>query len=659
MNARNPDLLKPAVESLQNGDLVKAISICEEALATDPSNFQFELVLGVALRQLGHWQRAETLLEKVINKQADIPTAHHELGLALSAQFKLGAALRQLDRAVSLQPNLSSAWREIHAIRRARGEFEHAARAYRRVAAISAGPNTQLAQAIELFDRGNPKEAQSLCVQHLNANPTDSEGMRILAEILLVLKSPNEALSLLNQSLQISPDSHIARGDLALALARGGMHSESLSEIEKLCSMEPNNAGHHVLLASVLFSAGQYERSKALFEIVLDKIPEDEKLLTSYGHALRFAGEGDAAAKAYERAIKSDPTLGEAYFSLANLKTYKFDSDALVGMRDARGKLTAPSMDNIHLAFAMGKAYEDADKFDDAFNALKNGNDMKGQSVGHTPEALTRAVDEVIENGLPAMSGIEGHTSSDPIFILGLPRSGSTLIEQILASHSEVEATAELPYLIAIARELASRSGTSTPLGYIQALGDLTQEQSKELGEKYLALAAKHRSAGTKFIDKQPANWQYIPLIRRMLPNATIIDVRRAPLAVCLANYRQLFVGATNAFSYSLENLGHYYADYSNLMRYLHDRFPDEILTVSYESVVADLVTSVSQLLDFCGLEFQEACINFHQTSRHIRTPSSEQVRLPIYTSGLDFWRAYEKHLDPLRKTLMQRGIEI
>ena len=659
MSAHKPDLLQLAIESLQNGDLVKATSICEQELAAGPSNFQFELVLGVALRRLGHLQRSEMLLEKVIDKQADIPTAHHELGLALSAQFKLGAALRQLERAVSLQPNLSSAWREIHAIRRARGEFEHAARAYRRVAAISAGPNTQLAKAIELFDRGKPKEAQSVCVEHLKANPTDPEGMRILAEILFILKSPHEALSLLNQSLQISPDFHIARGDLALALARGGMHSESLSEVEKLCSMEPNNAGHHVLLASVLFSAGQYERSKAQFEIVLDKIPEDAKLLTSYGHALRFAGEGADAARAYERAIASDPTLGEAYFSLANLKTYKFDSAALAGMRDARGKLTAPSMDNIHLAFAMGKAYEDADKFDDAFKALKNGNDMKGQSVGYTPEALTKAVDEVIVNDLPAMSGIEGHASSDPIFILGLPRTGSTLIEQILASHSEVEATAELPYLIAIATELASRSGTNNPLGYIQTLGDLTREQSRELGERYLALATKHRSAGIKFIDKQPANWQYIPLIRRILPNAKIIDVRRAPLAVCLANYRQLFVGASNAFSYSLDHLGHYYADYFNLMRYLNECFPDKILTVSYESVVADLATSVRHLLDFCGLEFQEACVNFHQTSRHIRTPSSEQVRLPIYASGLDFWRAYEKHLDPLRETLAQRGIEI
>lgn len=656
---KNDQVVEAAVKALTENKPELAVSLCEDLNTLPSKDDRITLLLGVALRRLNKLDQSEPLLREVIEAKPHIPAAHYELGLALIHQNRFLEAQHSLEQALHLQPDLASAWRALSNVYSTRGEFAKAARARRHTLLCELHANSALAEAIRLFEGGLLRQSEEKCREHLQSQPADPEARRFLAEIGLTLNSVKHSIKLLRQCLTQHESFEAARVDLVLALAKAGQFSEALSEVDLLKDNSPQALSHDVLAASVLFSAGRFEESTEIFSQILRKIPHDPNLLTSYGHALRFGGKGPQAIAAYTMITKSDSDSAEAYFSLANLKTYKFSHQELENIRALSQDPKLSGIDQIRTAFALGKALEDFGHYDDAFAAYSKGNDLKLRSLAYDPSSMRDEIRRITDHTLPPFKTQTGNHSSDPIFVVGLPRAGSTLVEQILASHSQVEATAELPYIGVIAGDLMKELDRQRSGSHLEMLNRLSAAKRTDLGQKYLDLCAKHRVTTTKFIDKQPNNWRHIGLIKAILPNATIIDVRRHPLAVCLANFRQLFAGNAQPFSYRLTHLGHYYADYLKLMTYWGTTFHDGYSVIEYESVVEDFEAQVSKILGYCGLQFEDSCLNYHQTSRHIRTPSSEQVRLPIYHDSLHFWKHYDLHLSGLRATLKDRGLTL
>ena len=392
------------------------------------------------------------------------------------------------------------------------------------------------------------------------------------------------------------------------------------------------------------------------FETALEQAPDNERILTSYGHSLRYGVKGEQAIAAYLRAVEAEPSAGEAYWSLANLKTFRFDDAQLASMQSQFAGLAQPSDDKIHLAFAVGKALEDRHEYDQSFAAYAEGNAIKRQISGYDADKTSARVDQLIARCGTSLWDGDGHPSDEAIFIIGLPRAGSTLLEQILASHSQVEATAELPFIGRMIGEMvAGRDRGDEPL-YPRILNELTVEERVARGQEYLDLAAGYRTGKARFIDKLPNNWEHVALIKAILPNATIIDARRHPMAACFANFKQLFARGQE-FTYSLEDIGRYYADYLRLMDHWHSVFPGGLLTVQYEEVVEDLDMQVRQLLSHAKLDFEEACLRYYEKDRAVRTASSEQVRQPIYRDALNLWQRYQSYLAPLASLLDERGV--
>jgi hypothetical protein len=363
----------------------------------------------------------------------------------------------------------------------------------------------------------------------------------------------------------------------------------------------------------------------------------------SSGHALRTVGRPDDAVSAYRKAIQLQPTFGEAWWSLANLKTFNFDTADIAEMRrQLDGELTAPE-DYWHFSFALAKALEDHQEFEESFHHYANGNKARRQSVHWDADehhADSKKIAAFFQPELFKSKYCSGNPSSAPIFIVGLPRAGSTLLEQILSSHSQVEGTMELPDVMSIARRLGGTNMRGAESIYPEVLAGLQAHDLEALGTEYLERSAIHRSGAPYFIDKMPNNFVHVGLIHLMLPNSKIIDARRHPMACCFAGFKQLFANG-QAFTYSLEEVGQYYRDYVELMSHWDAVLPERVLRVDYESIVEDTAAEVRRVLGYCGLEFEPACLKFHRTERAIRTPSSEQVRQPIYKTGVDQWRNF------------------
>jgi hypothetical protein len=372
------------------------------------------------------------------------------------------------------------------------------------------------------------------------------------------------------------------------------------------------------------------------------------------GHALKTVGRLPEAIAAYRGAASARPDFGDAYWSLANLKTYRFGEDEIARMRAAEAEPATALADRYHLCFALGKALEDHGETADSWACYERGNALKHSESGYRPEIVetnTRKQIQVCTRLFFEARAGWGDPRPDPIFILGLPRSGSTLLEQILASHSEVEGTQELPDIHRIAHELDGRDADPDDPRYPLAMADLTADDARRLGENYLQETQVYRSGRPFFIDKMPNNFRHIGLIHLILPKAKIIDARREPMACCFSNLKQLFAQGQE-FTYSVEDIARYYRTYLDLMQHWDAVLPGRVLRVHHEDVIDDLESSVRRILDHCGLQFQPACIDFHKTRRSVRTPSSEQVRQPIFRDGLDQWKKYEPWLEPLRSAL-------
>ena len=650
------DLYEQIKVALQNGDSGTACQLAKDARDMAPGDSRFVLMHGVALRRNGQHKEAEPLLRQILVEAESLVLAHHELGLALKGQGRLSEAIMSLETAVRLQPGLKTAWRDLYELRASQGDDVAAADAYRRSLGSQQGLDPLLTKVLDLMQAGRLGAAEGICREYLKRRPHDVDAIRLLAEIGITLGMLDEAIVLLERCLALAPNFTIAQANYATALARRQRFDEALDRTGRLQIEQPDNLSHKVQHASILAMAGRFEQAHEKFEEVLTFIPDNARILTSYGHSLRYGGRGEDAAAAYQRAIAAEPDAGEAYWSLANLKTFKFADAQLDGMRQRYAAMEKLSADRYHLAFALGKALEDKGDFAESFAAYADGNTIKNTFSSYTTERTSGEVDSMIEHCADGFLEPGGHTSNEPIFILGLPRAGSTLLEQILASHSAVEATAELPLISQIAGELGGGRRRSEQNLYPQCLTSMSQDQRESLGQRYLDGASTYRTDKPFFIDKMPNNWVHIGLIKTILPNATIIDARRHPMAACFANFKQLFARGQE-FTYGLEEIGHYYADYMRLMDHWHSVFPHGLMTVQYETVVEDLETQVRVLLDHCNLPFEEQCLRYYEKDRAVRTASSEQVRQPIYRDALSVWQRYEAHLDPLKAVLDERGI--
>lgn len=499
--------------------------------------------------------------------------------------------------------------------------------------------------ALALHDNRLP-EAERGLKTYLKRDPFDARAIRMLAELAGRIGRNRDAETLLRRALELAPGFTAARANLAIVLYRLNRPTDALAELDTLLAVEPDHPGHANLKAAALGRLGDFGEAIALYEGVLGAAPGQPKVWMSYGHMLKTVGRQADGVAAYRRAIALRPDLGEAWWSLANLKTVRFDDADIAAMERALQGAGLSDDDRLHLDFALGKAWEDRGDAAQSFAHYASGNALRRTQIVYDAGETEAFVDRSIALFTPDFFGERegwGCPATDPIFILGMPRAGSTLIEQILASHSAVEGTTELPDLPLIARRIPN---------YPDGLETLTADQAHALGEDYLKRAAVQRRTDRPFfIDKLPNNWAHVGLIRLILPNARIIDARRHPLACCFSNFKQHFARG-QAFSYALDDMGRYYRDYVRLMAHFDAVLPGSVDRVIHEALVDAPEAGIRALLAACGLPFEPGCLRFHETQRAVRTASSEQVRRPIFRGGDDAWRPFAEHLRPLEAAL-------
>jgi tetratricopeptide (TPR) repeat protein len=507
----------------------------------------------------------------------------------------------------------------------------------------------RLVEAAIALNRNVLHEAEPLLKRHLKEDPFDVYAIRMLAELAGRIGRLQDAENLLRRALEIAPGFTAARSNLALLLHRANRPEEALEELDKVRLEEPDDPQHSTLRAAVAGRIGAFDEALALYETILARNDRHAQIWLSYGHTLKTVGRLEEGIAAYRKAIAIRPCFGEAWWSIANLKTAKLGPEDRAAMLAALDDPEATKDDRFHIHFALGKALDDGGEGAAAFDHYAQGNQLRRAELPYEAAETASAVDRQIarfDAAFFAEREGRGCTAPDPVFILGLPRAGSTLIEQILSCHSQVEGTMELPDIPAMVNRLSRREH------WIESLAKLDAAGLAELGESYLATTRIQRREGKPlFIDKLPNNWLYVGLIHLILPNARIVDARRHPLDCGYSNFRQHFARG-QAFSYDLGDIGRYYADYVRLMAHFDRVLPGRVVRVIHEDLLDDPEGGIRRLLDGLGLPFEEACLNFASSNRAVRTPSSEQVRRPVNRSGEGQWRAVEDRLGPLVEAL-------
>ena len=625
-----------------------------EILKVAPDHPEARLLLAAALRRQGSTSAARDILQDLAKAHPDVAQVHLELGLASAALGQGASAISALTRATGLNPNHANAWRALGDALSLAGESERADAAYSRHIRASVN-DPALVEAAGALCENRLAEAERLLRPFLKQHPTDVAAIRMLAETGVRLGRLDDAENLLARCLDLAPSFAAARHNYASVLYRQNKPVQAIAEADRLLAADPANPGVRNLKAAALGRTGEYHQAIELYELVLAGYPDQPKTWMSLGHALKTVGRQADAVAAYRRSLALTPSLGEAWWSLANLKTVAFSAEDREAMEAQARRADLTDEDRFHLHFALGKALEDAGDYAASFEHYAAGNALR--RLGITYDADDTASHVVRSKALFTKSFVaeragSGDAAPDPIFIVGLPRAGSTLIEQILSSHSQVEGTQELPDIITLARRLGGRSKSAAESAYPDALADLSADALRALGEEYLERAQVHRKLGRPFfIDKMPNNFAHLGLIHLILPNAKVIDARRHPLGCCFSGFKQHFARG-QTFTYDLTDLGRYYADYVELMAHFDAVLPGRVHRVIYEEMVADPEREVRRLLDHCGLPFEDACLKFYENDRAVRTASSEQVRQPIFTDATDHWRNYEPWLAPLMASL-------
>jgi predicted Zn-dependent protease len=631
----------------------QALQQATTELARDPSDPLRHLVRAEATRRIGDVSGALRWVRDSRERLPGYPPLGLEEARALRTLGDLTGACRVIEGVLTEHPEFIPGWRALSDLRAELGDNDGARRAAERLQ--SAHPTaSELVQATDLLQRGKLGEAEHVLRRYVHDHPTDVSGIRLLADLGNRLGVADDARKLLERCLELAPDYHMARHDYANALIKLQSYDQAELEIARLKAAEPENQAHRVLDALLHVRTDRYTEAISVYESILRVFPRQAKLWLSLGHALKTVGHQEKAIEAYRQAACAQPELGEAYWSLANLKTFRFSDDDIAAMKHQISTGTLSHADRYHMSFALGKALEDRKAYADAFKAYEQGNLWRRKGIRYDADRNRQELDvqeAFFTQRFFAERAAWGHPSTEPIFIVGLPRSGSTLLEQILASHSQVEGTFELPDILSMVKRLSGRKRPSDPSDYPAILARLNRAEICALGEEYLDRTRIHRTGQPHFIDKMPNNFAHAGFIHLILPNARIIDARRHPLACCFSNYKQLFARGQN-FTYDLDEIAQYYLDYAGMMRAWDLAMPGHVTRVIYEDMIADPDTQVRRLLEACDLAFEPACLAFHETERAVRTASSEQVRQPIYTSSLEQWRHFDPHLHPVKHRL-------
>ncbi|MBM27769.1 MAG: hypothetical protein CME58_05270 [Halieaceae bacterium] len=648
--SQTAEALTAAQQLIQRGDVQAALSAIEALPRDVQQSLMGAYMKGVCLRNLRDFAAAEQVLLGLVEQHPSYGRAFQELGHLYRDANMPVEALNAYATACHLNPGLKASWAgQQHLI--GKDSPERLSQINQRLQWLESLP-PNLAASWDLLHEGKLHKAEQLCRQFMQQNPQHIDGMRILAEIAVRNGVLEDAEFLLESAVAFDASHRQARIDYVQVLSKRQRFQKAVDEAKALMEQAPDSPQLQSLYAIQCMQLGDYETALTLFDKILERVPHDPVTNVSKGHALKTGGRSDDAVAAYRAALDSQPFYCDAWYSLANLKVYRFDDAELAAMEALENNPHLGGQDRVYLQFALGKAYEDRKDFAQSFTHYAKGNAIKKAQLQYRAEGTTKECDEQIAACTPEIFAREtGCPAPDPIFILGLPRAGSTLLEQILSSHSMVDGTLELPNVLSISgklRRLGQRQGNQK---YPFNLAELSAEQLTTLGEEYIRDTEIHRQGAPFFIDKMPNNFRHIGLIKLMLPNAKIIDARRDPMSCCFSGFKQLFAEG-QMFSYDLEDIGQYYLDYVRLMDHWDAVLPGFVLKVQHEDVVADLETQVRRMLDFCNLPFEESCLEFHKTERNVRTPSSEQVRQPIFSTALEQWKHYEPWLGPLKTTL-------
>jgi tetratricopeptide (TPR) repeat protein len=645
---------------LERNQFAAALSAAEALAVQVPENRDVLYMIAVSQRYLQRIPDALATLERLQHHHPTFSRLFQERGHCHVAMRDAPRAIDAFLNAVNINPALPASWRALQTLYRMSGQVENADMAAAHVATLGQLP-AEVVTATALFSDGELVPAEAMIRAYLLKHGDHVEAMRLLARIGLERDVLDDADTLLEAVLARAPDYRAARYDYAIALLRRHKHVQCIAELDKLLQLEPTNRIYRTTYATAYVGLGDHERALRLYrELVADasQTVQASELHLSIAHSLKALGRQQEAIESYRAAAAVRPSYGDAYWSLANLKTYRFTDEEISQMRGQEAAPTTAWADRFHLCFALGKALEDRSEFAESFRYYERGNALKKSRSSYRPEPVernTRLQTAICTREFFAARAHVGSAgpSSDgiPIFVVGLPRSGSTLLEQILASHSQVEGTMELADIPRLVLELQGREMDTENPRYPRVLTELTAEDFRRMGAAYLNDTRIYRTGKPFFIDKMPNNFRHLGLIHLILPNAKIIDARRNAMACCFSNFKQLFA-AGQEFTYSLEDIGRYYRTYVELMAHWDSVLPGKVLRIEHEDVVENLEANVRRILDFCGLEFEPQCVEFYKTERSVRTASSEQVRRPIFKEGINQWRSFEPWLGPLKAAL-------
>lgn len=645
--------LKRAIALIEVGSLVESMHALQGLLGSEPHNIEALYLLAVCQRRLRRHEDALATLDALKKIRPNHARAWQEEGHVFRLCGQAARALRAYEQAVFRNPALIASWEALSALYQLEPNAPAARRAERQAAFLAKLPD-ELIDVTSLIHENRLLNAEQLCRAFLKRNPRHVEAMRLLAIVGMKLHVYDDAEFVLESSLEFEPDYTPARLEYVRVLHKRQKFAKALEQAKVLRAAQPDNPVFKEAFASASMAAGDTDTALSTYDDLIAQDPRNVNANLLKGHALKTIGRQEEAIAAYRNAYSIRPDFGDAYWSLANLKTYRFTADELQRMRETASSAVTSVVDRIHIAFALGKAFEDLGEFSQSFHNFALGNQLKKDEVRYSSDRTQREFDSqmtVCNDGLFESRKGKGCPAADPIFIVGLPRAGSTLIEQILSSHSQVDGTMELPNILAIAHRLNGRRLLSENSRYPAILPSLSAEWLGRLGAKYIQDTRLFRKGAPFFVDKMPNNFRHIGLINLILPNAKFIDARRDPMDCCFSGFTQLFAEG-QYFTYSLEDIGRYYTGYVELMNHWDRMLPGKILRVQYEDVVNDLETQVSRILDHCGLPFETECLRFFETRRAVRTASSEQVRRPIYPDSVGRWRNFEAHLGPLKAAL-------
>lgn len=645
--------IQQLIQAAKFTEAIKQSKQLKELTSDKQQQVELWYLVAIAQRYAKEFPNALFSINELLKLDESHSRANQEHGYINLSLHKPKQAQVSFEKAVQLNPSLVASWQELIQLYRNAKQMDDVQKAANQLAKLKSLPPALLA-VTELMHKKKLLKAEQICRHFLQNNKRHVDGMCLLAEIGLELKIYDDAEFLLASALELAPKHIHARSQYLNLLIRLGKYKAADQQVEILQLEQSENLSFKIAKANVLTGLGKIEQAITLFE---QAIAQDDKIAGFHlqlGHALKTKGDIKKAVAAYQKAYQLNPSYGDAFWSLANTKTYRFSDEEITQMKTQGQKKDLALTDKIQLHFATGKAFEDRQEYHQAFQAYQQGNQLQYDHSGFDINKIEKQITEQIKYCTRELFEQRGHlglNSPDPIFIVGLPRAGSTLLEQILASHSKVDGTMELHNILGLAARLRGRSQSNKESQYPKNLSEIKPDYFKRFGQQFIDETRDYREQAPLFIDKMPNNFLHIGLIRLILPNAKIIDARRSPMACCFSGFKQLFAEGQD-FSYNLDDMGRYYQAYLKLMAHWDKTLPGFVLTVNHEDVVDDLEKEVRRILDFCHLGFEKSCLDFHKTKRNIKTPSSEQVRQPIYKSATEQWRHFEHYLTPLKKVL-------